>query len=319
MVLVPIPAQGQRVARELSEGALVVIMDPGMNALIAGSAVFTTAVLAIPAIGVWFSTLVLMLGASAYGEIIRRVSRGRRDEPEPNWLNFLVPNTIPKTLVCFSMASGTVVPLWILNGGLHQSPHWDATGRVIAVLSWVVAPLLMVMLYGRGDQETTSGAWQCLKFLARHRLTTTLALAAVPLTLAVTEAAVGLVLYLTGNLPFYALDYMPMPTSAGKTVVYGGVAFLGRNDYRDMPDSMFIAGYFDGLRHGYSLVGAVPASLSLSSRAGLSADAIGAYESVYLLCRLYITLCVVTCLMTAFAIQARWLGAILASEKRRPA
>ena len=318
MVPVPIPRQGQEVARELSEGALVMIKGPGTNSLVAAAAL-VTAVLSIPVIGVWCSVLVLTLGASAYGEIVRRVGRGHRDGPEAGWSNSLVPNSIPKALLCSSMAAGTVAPLWILNAGLHQSPHWDAIGLTIATLAWTIVPLLMVIHYVQTGEGSPLGARRCLKFLNRHRFATILALAVVPLTLAATEAVIAFILYISGNLPFYALDYMPIPSSPVKPIVAAGVVFYQHMDYRDFPDSKYIAGYFDGLRNGYWFVGSIPASLSLSSRAGLDAVAIGMYEIVYTLARVFITLCVVTGLITAFAIQARWLGAILGLEDRRPA
>ncbi len=41
MVLVPNPHEGQRVARELSDSALVVIKGPGLNAVLVGATIVT--------------------------------------------------------------------------------------------------------------------------------------------------------------------------------------------------------------------------------------------------------------------------------------
>ncbi len=63
-------------------------------------------------------------------------------------------------------------------------------------------------------------------------------------------------------------------------------------------------------------MGAIPASLSLSTRAGLnSGEAIGVVEPFYLVLRLLIVEVIVCCLVSAFAIQARWLGSIPALER----
>ena len=318
MVLVPVSRQGQRVVRELSEGALVVIQGPGMTSVLAG-ALAVTAVLAIPGYGVWCSAVVLMMGASAYGEIIRRVSLGASDQPRRGWRASLVPGSIPKAVACALMAAGTVLPLWFLNSGLHQSPHWDGVGRAVASTTWVVLPVLMVMLYGRAAQDTRPGPRARLGLLARHPFALLLALAVVPTTLALMELAIVLFLYVPGNLPFFALDYMPMPSSPWKPEIHRGIPFYQLLDYRSYSDSMFIQGYFDGLRHGYSFEGAIPASLSLPTRAELNSEAIELSSAVYLAARVLITMFVVIGLLTAFAIQARWLGAIAARENKRPA
>ena len=127
-----------------------------------------------------------------------------------------------------------------------------------------------------------------------------------------------MIFYLPGNLPFFALDYMPMPSTPIRPVVYNGYPHYNLIDYRYLPTSKFEKGYVDGLRQGYSFVGALPASLSVSSRAGLDCEAIGLFEPLYLIARLLVVLGIVAALLTAFAVQARWLGAIPALERARP-
>ncbi len=127
MVLVHDPNQGQRVARELSDSARVVIEGPGLNSVLAGATILTV-VLCIPHLGVWCSMIALAMGFSAYGEIIRRLSRGPTEEAEPSVWSMLVPRSIPKLILCSLMAAGTVVPLWLLNAGLHRSPRLDWVG-----------------------------------------------------------------------------------------------------------------------------------------------------------------------------------------------
>jgi hypothetical protein len=322
MVLVLDPNQGQRVARELSDGALVVIKGPGLNSVLVGASL-VTGLLAIPYVGVWCSAIALTLGASAYGEIMRQVSRGPTDEPEPGLRERLLPGSIPKFVACSLMAFGTVVPLWWLNAGLHQSPHWDWIGRGIAALAWFAGPVLMLMLYARTDQDAPLGFRRSLKLLVRHPIATALALAVVPFTLVLAEVCIGLIVFCAGNLPFFALDYMPMPLLAPtneEALMYAGIAYYHMLDYRTYPVSMFYRGYFDGLRHGYSFAGAIPASLSMTTRAEMDAqEGIGLMWPFYDVVRLLFVVGIVTSLLAAFAIQARWLGSIPALERKRPA
>ncbi len=112
---------------------------------------------------------------------------------------------------------------------------------------------------------------------------------------------------------------MPPPDFKGEPVFYQGVLYFHLIDFRSYPQSFFIDAYLDGLRHGYSFAGAIPASLSLPTRVGLSGETISLYPPLDLVARVLITMTVVTCVLASFAIQARWLGAIPSLEKRRPA
>jgi hypothetical protein len=131
------------------------------------------------------------------------------------------------------------------------------------------------------------------------------------------EVLLGLTFYVIEDLPFLALDFMPMPSVPDEPVLHDGIPYYKLMDFRGHPESMFIDGYFDGLRHGYSFVGAIPASLSLPTRADLNPSAIWLERPVYAIARGFVTMLVVAGLMTAFVLQARWLGSIPALEYRR--
>ncbi len=318
MVPVLDPLQGQRIARELSDGALVVIKGPGLNSVVIAAAILT-AILAIPIYGTWLSVIAFTLGASAYGEILRRVSSSSAAEPDPIWWESLLPRSIPKGILCLLFAAGTVVPFWILNAAYHQSPHWDSLGGAITVASWTIVPLLMLGYYGQSSQETRLGFRLTLKVLIKHPFATLLALAVIPTTLILAEVALDLILYMTGTLAFYALDFMPMPRTPHEPMMYDAIPHYNTVDFRNYEDSKYIIGYFDNVRRGYSFVGAIPASLANSTRAELNLTALRIYPWLYFSIRLLITMVIVTCLLTAFAIQARWLGVIPALTRIRPA
>jgi ribosomal protein S27E len=319
MILVPIPHPGQKVAKELSDGALTVIKGPGLHLVFAASAVVTAA-LAVPYYGVWCSAVVLIMGGSAYGEIIRRVSRETDEGPGAGWLGTLLPKSPWKFALCLLLAMGTVVPLWWLNAGPRQSPHFDRIGRAIVVSTWTFVPLLMLMAYGRTGEDAPLGPRRCLKIMAGHPFALFLALAVVPITMMLLEVTLALVFYIPGNLYFFALDYMPMPVIDNQDpVMHNGVPHYNSIDFRGFPLFLYEKGYLDGLRHGYSFVGGFPASLSSRTRAGMDCEVIGLHEPLYLIARVFIVLVIVSCLLAALAVQARWLGSIPALDRRRSA
>lgn len=314
MVMVLNPRENQKVARELSHGFVGVIRGPHLlHALVASA--FLTAALAVPYIGVGVAGLVLVVAVAGYGEIIRRSSLADPDEVPPRWRSVLLPRSPWRALLCFLMAAGTVVPLWAMDAGLHQSPHWTRTGALIAGLTWTILPIAMLCTYA-SDRNGRLGAGRCLKLLGRHAIGTLAALLMIPATLAFVEATLGLVFYLLGGLPYFALDYMPIP---GIPHMDDGVPHFYHVDYRLFPPTRFIVGYLDGLRHGYTFSAAIPASLSMSTRAGLSPKIVSTIPGVFEVMRAYLVLMIATCLLTGFAIQARWLGTIVAMEKKRPA
>ena len=314
MVMVAIPREQQRVSLEFSAGLRGVIRGPRIS-LVLASAMVLTAALAVPRVGIVLAGVVLALAGSACGEVIRRASRAEPDEVRSSWWRSLVPRSIPKALLCALMAAGTVGPLWGLNPGFHRSPHWTPIGLLIAGAAWVVLPVAMLCAHAC-DRHGRLGARRSLILLAWHPIATLVALAVVPASLAFADAALGLAFYLQGNLPFFALEFMPMPD---EPILIDGVPFYHWVDYRSYPETRFIAAYLGGLGKGYSLSGAIPASLSLPTRAGLNPSILGLVPATYFALRMLLALGITSCLLVAFAVQARWLGTIAAVEKKRPA
>jgi hypothetical protein len=314
MVIVSMPRDRQKIGRELSEGLQGVVQGRMLRSILVIAAILTAA-LCIPSFGVIAGGVILTLGAALYGEMIRRVSRVDPDEVKPKWLSILFPRSLVKPILCVLMAAGTVVPLWGMNFGPSRSPHWSLLSALIATLAWILMPVAMLTAYGC-DRHGRIGIKKSLILLTRQSFATVLALAIIPATLILLEILLGLALYIPGLLPFFALDYMPI---LGRAVFYQGIPFFHMIDFRNYPEDTFIEGYFSGLRHGYSLAAAIPASLSLSTRAGLNPDAIGFTPQLYGALRVLLTLAITTCLITGFAIQAIWIGAIASLEQKRPA
>jgi hypothetical protein len=316
MVLVPMPDEGPRVARELSNEALSVIQGPGLGSLLLAGGVVTAA-LAVPRYGVLVAMVILVAAASEYGEIILRFSRGRSEDSERPWAWSLWPGFRLNLPLCLLMAAGFVLPLWWRNAGPQQSPHWDVIGLVAALATCLFSPLMMLALHARNDHGDRLGIRACVLALLRHPVAASLAMALVPLTYLLIEVGLTLVFYWPGDLPFYALDYMPPPLNPDKPVYYGGIAYYRLLDYRLYPDSIYYKGYVDGIRRGYSFVAAIPASLSMSTRGGMDGEAIGIIWPFYPVMRVVYTMAIVTTLLAAFAIQARWLASITLMNRKR--
>ena len=70
---------------------------------------------------------------------------------------------------------------------------------------------------------------------------------------------------------------------------------------------------------GYTLIGAIPASLAMDTSNGLYLGAISLNPKSYLAHRMFFTLVIVTCMLCALAVQARWLGLLSTIDSRRSA
>ncbi len=316
MVAVPHLLPKQEVARELSDGALTVIKGPGLHLILAGAALITAA-LFVPTYGVWCSILVLASGLAACGEFVGRISERGTEDLSGGWGESLLPRSAPKIALCLLLASGIAVPLWWVNSGLHRSPHLNLSGASILAATWVVGPFLMLLTFGRRDADARLGLRRCLELWAKHPFAMGLSVAIVPVLLTTAELVVGSLLYLHGELPFFALDFMPMPRAPEAPVIYNGIPHYRQIDFRGLPSSVFERGYLAGLRQGYSFLGAIPASLSRPTSAELDAS-----EGIHLSWPFYfwikglIAMIFASFLLAAYAIQARWIGSIPALERR---
>jgi hypothetical protein len=85
-----------------------------------------------------------------------------------------------------------------------------------------------------------------------------------------------------------------------------------------MPDAQLMGYYGESLRHGYGLMGVIPASLALPTAYGYDPQtSLLLSPRGYLIHRMGYTLFIVTCILAVMAIQARWLGLLSTMDFRK--
>ncbi len=309
LVFVRSPNPRARLASRMSDRFQATIRGDCL-ARLATAALIVTAALSVPQAGLGVAALVLFFLAAAYGETIRRGDAAPEDA-EMTWRTFPRPRTIPEGIGCALMVAGAAVPLWVAHAADHRSPRLDPVTLVVLGLTWLAMPAVMVLVFAREPGEWTGGR-RVLAILGRHPGLLAVSLLVVPIGLIAIEAGLGLAFYLRGTLPFFAMEYMPLP---GKPAIYTGVPHYDSVDFRLLPQGPFYRGYFRGLRDGYSFLGAIPPSLSLPTRVGLSPEIIGLVPFSCAVARFFLAAIIVGGALVAYSVQARWLGLLTLLEK----
>ncbi len=302
-MLVPEPHPGARIVREMFDGARTAIDGPSLRQFV-GVSLALSAALTIPIVGLGVASLALVFLAAAYGEATTRPIPTPASDEAWSWRSIPRPRSILEGLACLLLVAGTVVPLWVLHIGPNRSPHLGRGGLAALGVAWFFLPMVMLLVYAR-RHSPPPGLRRLLGIVRRHPSALACALLVVPVGLVLTEAWLDFVFYVQGSLPFFALEHMPIP---GKPAIYIGIPHYEAQDFRTLPQSKFIRAYFDGLREGYTFVGSMPPALSVPTRAGINPAVIRLVPYSYAVARFLLVALILTCILSAFSIQARWLG-----------
>ena len=311
-LLVPMPRGRLHVGRELGDGFAVATRGRSLAGIVAGSVVVTSGLL-IPGMGLAVGGVLFLLMATAYGPLIGRAV-AVAEEPRPAWRTAMIPGMIVRGCLGAAMAAGIYYPLWLRNAAGPQTPYLDRVGLAILLATLVILPIANLMASGDGRRGML-GPGKALRLMLRFPLPTIATLAIVPACLVALEIGLTSLFYLQGTFAYFTLDFMPM---IEKPVAYQGVPYFRSIDFRSYPGLKFVPNYLLGLRRGLSFIGVFPPSLSIDNRAGYSSSALYMPERAYWGVRGCVTLVILVILLTAAAIQARWLGVITALEKKRP-
>jgi hypothetical protein len=293
-----------------------------------------TAALMVPGVGPWLALGLVAAAAWGYESQFRFDSfRPELDTPPV----VLTPDRTPAppaavappvaVRVALALAATVVLaaPLLIRNRGYvlppaGPAPHARAL-MGLALLGWLVFPVLM--LAACAHDRSSPLPWRLpLAALARHPVTTLLALLVVPLGLMMIEALLALVAWQQGQLPLLIVDGFPPPRyemmGDGTHAIFN---FDGTViDLRNVTMSDHLpAVYSSGLRRGFTLLGTIPLSLSV----GLlevrgSPGKFNVLPGYYLATRIFLTLVILAGAGLLLTIQARWLALVAALDSRRP-
>ena len=310
LVHVPIPvAPGNWVARLLRMTARQVLEARTVTLLAVGAIVVTMA-LCVPRQGVWGAAGALALVMTGYGELLRRGSQGDWT-PRPH---VTLPGRAWRALMCLGAGAALALPL-IFAFSRNQAPRATGGGLLAAGGLLLIVPLLMLSTYGlRGPiLERFRTIWA---MLIRHPLAVLASLLILPLSLLVVECSLIALSQFHGSFGLLTLDLFPNPE--GIRTLYG-LPFFGNVIYYSVDDATMMEVYTGVLRQGYTLIGAIPASLALPVSHGFRTDYVFSMPEKYLALRMLFTVFIVTCMLSALAIQARWLGLLSTMDSRRPA
>ncbi len=329
-VPVPVPvAPGGWVAKLLRMAARQ-ILDARIITLLSIGAVLVTVALSltsleaplgarirawVPNPGVWAAALALGLVMVGYGELLRRGSEGDL-APRPVVGPLAL---IWRAFICLGVGTALVLPLIIASEG-HTPPRLTPPGLAIALGLTLALPLVMLATYSpRGsvaDRVRMIGS-----MARRHPMAVLATLLILPLSLPMIEAVLLLLTKLTVTLFFLVIDLLPRRPDIRILFryTYYAPSDLTRTwiDMRFASDSLVFGFYFDALRHGYTMLGAVPASLALKTRNGYDPAPIGIGLTEYLIYRMCFTLVIVAGMLAVLAVQARWLGLLSTLDSRR--
>jgi hypothetical protein len=184
----------------------------------------------------------------------------------------------------------------------------------LAAVCWLVFPIAMLATSAR-DPAGPLSAGQALGALTWHPMASILALLVLPLGFAMLEAATGLITWQQMWLGPFLCDLFPTLDSDHFVVDVTRPLPL---DFGIASDWVFARYYAHGLRHGYTLIGSIPASLPQGSTSRFRPRMSFPVDTLQYLCvRVLFCSLILMGAGLLLQIQARWLGLIASVDSRR--
>jgi hypothetical protein len=307
-VRVPVPHSPERAFRVIHD-ALPEVFEIRWLALLFLGAVALTGVLCVPDIGIPLGTLVLILGALAYGELIRQCGVDFWDFDDWKQPGQLAARVGVAIVFGVCMAA----PMLLGRGGLGTAPRFSTLGFLLGLVASAVLPLAMFVTYAR-DNDGPMGWRRAGGMLWRNPLATFLALLLFPLGVMVAELVLIVATSYQGMFPFLVLDLFP---DSDYFAAQYKIPKFGNYTKFELPETRFYQLYLRRLHHGFTLTSALPASLSRKTDVLASPWTLELVDSGYLMIRAIYTQVAMMILLVFLAVQARWLGAISILESKR--
>lgn len=266
------------------------------------------------------SVLAFLLAAYAGVRYCLRIWRGDTLSPAP-----FNPDASPaarwRSRVRWGLAGafgalGLLCPFIVRHGVMDGLGLGARFGSVLihplAAVCWLLVPLILFAV-AAGDGDRRLGVRRALAAATRHPLGTVLSLLIFPLGMVLLELGVIAVAWQQVWLGGFVSDLFPEPTAVRYHPVrmhYGAV------DSTNMPDFQIFDLYRGALRKGYTLTGALPASLVRGYHTRFGMGKMNVEPPVYLAVRGIFTALIFMAIGALLAIQSSWLGLIARAGTR---
>jgi hypothetical protein len=282
--------------------------------LVAG-ACLTVALLSLPGYGWYVATPFAAAGVGAYGFAIRAASRDERSDwaKEKRWVQAW------RLVLCLGTGVLLVLPWLSYRGATGDPPHFTRLGLVFSLIAAAVVPSLLLASFARDRRG--KGGWRLLaRTFVKHPIAFPFAVAFLPLSFVGLELLLTLMMRYQEVYQFFLVDLLPRPPE----IFYSyGLPYVemdyGRIEFLVLPMSYFTKLHLTRLSEGYNLVMGLLGSISLNSDNGFNPWSIRFTPQGFGRLRFFYTSVVGLVMLSALAVQARWLGLLSTLHTRRSA
>lgn len=289
---------------------------PEVSSILVGGAILGTATLAIPTYGLPITFSLLVLAAFRFQDLFGESGLLEGDSPnQPDHGRLWALRAI----LAVASVAALIAPVALRNGGTALPSH-DALQLnsliIPALTAWLVMPLIL-LAYNAYDRHGPVSPRRVVQALLRHPLGTLASLMVLPAGLLAVEVILFMVATYYDHLSLLTADLFPTPVVVAAD--HGSDLIYHFDD--ETHRVSLVAGevvirpvYFAALRHGYTLVGTIPASLSWNRIPRIDPFFFRTHEQSYLAFRILVTLFILHACGVLLAVQARWLAALVSIE-----
>lgn len=268
------------------------------------AAAILTGLMCVLGAGVPLAMVLLMVIAVGYGELIRRDGLfGPADEERPGasarspWV---------QGMAAVFLGLSLCAPYFLTLQGIGGTARISGSGWLFLAACAVLVPLAMLMIFGH-DRLGNPGARRALRTAWSHPFATLSAIVVVPLTAVLLEGTLLVLARHFDMLGTLLADLLPQ-TEALSRVFNITTYSLYAPGVSSEPEVLKI--YLHQLGQGYTLLGAIPPSLSLPMSHSATYSSFGQPDTAYYFFRVAATFLSATVMLLSLALQARWLGVI---------
>ncbi|MDX2038508.1 MAG: hypothetical protein SFX72_17815 [Isosphaeraceae bacterium] len=312
VVPVPIPREPGWVVRALRRGVREALQAQVFMGILAGACV-AAAILMLPGFGLYVAGGVAAIGVAAYGYAARSASRDERSAwTKESWIL-----QAWRVLLCVSVGALMVLPWIFWNGGIGDPPRFTRTGLLIVSAAAVVLPLVILGSFAR-DIQGRSGFGLVFRTLIRHPFASACALAILPAAFIAAEIVLTLTMRYQEVYPFFLLDLFPKPQGF---FYHFSLPYYdaegGWLEHMALPMSYYSNLHRTRLGQGYTFVMGMIGSVTIGTDNGFNPWGIYLTPRGFARLQFFYTSLISLVMLTALAVQARWLGLLSTLNTRR--